>query len=593
MIILEVNKVNKNFGYGTLFENLSFSLNEGESISIVGPNGCGKSTLLKMIIGLTKIDGGSINIKKGVKVAYLDQTGSSIEDERSVYEILKDAFAELNTIQKKINDLQEKLSSEEIANILGKDKNDTIVDLVNEKYFLSKNLDTYLEYHEEEAELSLSDVVAVVNVHAYQNWYETILDSDPSLNERVNVNKFYALSSDYTPENLKNISLDYSYGNEGDNKLVVTLDKRIPYFKLLMGFPLFFPQNQKVVEANGSKYGTSSKTTAFNGPFVQKGWTGSNLSWKLVKNKNYWDKKNVKLDAINYSVQKTPSTAYNLYQSNKLDATILDSQQTKNLKHQKGYTLRDTAATFYLQFNQKKKIFQNADLRRAISMSINRKALGSALGGANTPATSLTSKGVVNHDGKDWSEVVGDKKNAAYNPTEAKKLYKKALKELGVKNVSVTILSDDTDSGQKTTETLQSQLEENLKGMKVSVANVPFKTRLNRSTSGNFDVVVSGWSADFADPISFVDLFTSKNAQNNGKWSNSQYDKLIADSKTTADTTKRWDDLEKAEKILLSDEGIAPLYYKTEAWLVRPDIKGIVYNGAGLNYNFKNTYVAN
>ena len=50
---------------------------------------------------------------------------------------------------------------------------------------------------------------------------------------------------------------------------------------------------------------------------------------------------------------------------------------------------------------------------------------------------------------------------------------------------------------------------------------------------------------------------------------------------------------EKAEKILLSDEGIAPLYYKTEAWLVRPDIKGIVYNGAGLNYNFKNTYVAN
>ena len=380
---------------------------------------------------------------------------------------------------------------------------------------------------------------------------------------------------------------------EGDNKLVVTLDKRIPYFKLLMGFPLFFPQNQKVVEANGSKYGTSSKTTAFNGPFVQKGWTGSNLSWKLVKNKNYWDKKNVKLDAINYSVQKTPSTAYNLYQSNKLDATILDSQQTKNLKHQKGYTLRDTAATFYLQFNQKKKIFQNADLRRAISMSINRKALGSALGGANTPATSLTSKGVVNHDGKDWSEVVGDKKNAAYNPTEAKKLYKKALKELGVKNVSFTILSDDTDSGQKTTETLQSQLEENLKGMKVSVANVPFKTRLNRSTNGNFDIVVSGWSADFADPISFVDLFTSKNAQNNGKWSNSQYDKLIADSKTTADTTKRWDDLEKAEKILLSDEGIAPLYYKTEAWLVRPDIKGIVYNGAGLNYNFKNTYVAN
>ena len=342
---------------------------------------------------------------------------------------------------------------------------------------------------------------------------------------------------------------------EGDNKLVVTLDKRIPYFKLLMGFPLFFPQNQKVVEANGSKYGTSSKTTAFNGPFVQKGWTGSNLSWKLQKNKNYWDKKNVKLDTINYSVQKTPST-------------------------------------FYMQFNQKQKIFKNENLRKAISMSINRKALANALGGSNTPATSLTAKGVVNHDGKDWSSVVGDKKDTSYNPTEAKKLYKQALKELGVKSVSFSILSDDTDSGQKTTETLQSQLEENLKGIKVSVSNVPFKTRLSRSTSGNFDTVVSAWSADFADPISFVDLFTSKNANNNGKWSNSQYYKLIADSKTTPDTTKRWDDLEKAEKILLNEQGISPLYYRTEAWLVRPDIKGIVYNGAGVNYNFKNAYVS-
>ena len=377
----------------------------------------------------------------------------------------------------------------------------------------------------------------------------------------------------------------------GDDKLVVTLDKRIPYFKLLMGFPLFFPQNQKAVEQYGKSYGTSSKTTVYNGPFVQKGWTGSNLSWKLVKNKNYWDKKNVKLNTINYSVQKTPSTAYNLYQSNKLDATVLDAQQTKNLKHNAGYTLRDTAATFYVQFNQRRKIFKNENLRKAISMSINRKALSNALGGSNTPADSLTSKGVVNHDGKDWASVVGDKESASYNPTEAKKLYKKALKELGVKNVSFSILSDDTDAGQKTTETLQSQLEENLKGMKVSVANVPFKTRLNRSTNGNFDLVVSGWSADFADPISFVDLFTSKNANNNGKWSNAQYDKLIADSKTTADTTKRWNDLEKAEKILLNEEGIAPLYYKTEAWLVRPDIKGIVYNGAGLNYNFKNAYV--
>ena len=110
MIILDVNKLSKDFGYGRLFDSVSFSLNEGESISIVGPNGCGKSTILKMIMGLVKIDSGSINIKKGARVAYLDQTGSSIDDDRCVYEVLKSAFVELNSMQEKINEFQQKLN---------------------------------------------------------------------------------------------------------------------------------------------------------------------------------------------------------------------------------------------------------------------------------------------------------------------------------------------------------------------------------------------------------------------------------------------------------------------------------------------------
>ncbi|MBO5478047.1 MAG: ABC-F family ATP-binding cassette domain-containing protein [Clostridia bacterium] len=125
MIILDVNKLEKNFGYGQLFEDVSFSLNEGESISIVGPNGCGKSTLLKMIAGLEKIDTGSVSIKKGAKVAYLDQTGSSIIDERPVYSVLKDAFGELNEMEKRLNNLQEKMNS---------NLNETEYNTVLEKY---------------------------------------------------------------------------------------------------------------------------------------------------------------------------------------------------------------------------------------------------------------------------------------------------------------------------------------------------------------------------------------------------------------------------------------------------------------------------
>ncbi len=125
MLILDVNKLSKNFGFGQLFKDVSFTLNEGESISIVGPNGCGKSTLLKMIAGLEKIESGTVSIKKGAKVAYLDQTGSSFDDDRCVYQILKDVFKDLNEIERQLTNLESFLNN----NVYNKD-----YDKILEKY---------------------------------------------------------------------------------------------------------------------------------------------------------------------------------------------------------------------------------------------------------------------------------------------------------------------------------------------------------------------------------------------------------------------------------------------------------------------------
>ncbi|MBT8921223.1 peptide ABC transporter substrate-binding protein [Lactobacillus delbrueckii subsp. bulgaricus] len=381
----------------------------------------------------------------------------------------------------------------------------------------------------------------------------------------------------------------------GKYKLVITLERRIAYFDKLMGFAVFFPQSEKAVTKYGSKYGTASKYMLYNGPFKQTGWTGSNLSWKMVKNPYYWDKKNVKLDTITWSVQKTPSTSYNLYQSNKLDYTGLDASQTKQLKNQKGYVTLNQGATFYLQFNiAKNKYLANTNIRKALSLAVDRKGLTSSLGGNSVPANTLTPTQLTDVNGEDYTKRISKSAESFYpastNKKEAVKYLNRGLKELGVSKFSFKILSDDTDSGKKTTEFLQSTFESTF-GNKVSVSvqNLPFKTRLSRSTSGNFDIVVSGWSADFADPISFLDLFTSTNPENNGKWKNTSYDKLIADSKTTASTSKRWDDLTKAEDILLNNVGVAPLYYNTNAALIRPTVKD-VYQNRG-TWNFKDTYI--
>jgi len=181
----------------------------------------------------------------------------------------------------------------------------------------------------------------------------------------------------------------------GKYKLTVTLDTPIPYFKLLMGFPSFFPQNQKVVEKYGSKYGSSSKDMVYDGPFIQKGWTGSNLSWKMIKNPNYWDKTSVKLTQMNFQVIKDTTTGLNLYNSKKLDETTLSGSQVAQYKNNKNFVSRKLAQTSYIEFNQSKNtVLKNKKIRQALSLAIDRDQLtGKVLADGSVSATGFVSSG--------------------------------------------------------------------------------------------------------------------------------------------------------------------------------------------------------
>ena len=381
----------------------------------------------------------------------------------------------------------------------------------------------------------------------------------------------------------------------GKYKLVVTLDKKLPYFKLLMGFVVFAPQNQKAVEKYGSKYGTASKYMVYDGPFTMTGWTGTNLKWSLKKNKNYWDKKNVKLTAINFSVNKSTTTSYNLYQSKKLDETILSTEQAKQLSSNSDYSVLKQARTTYLEYNQTQKAFQNKKIRQAISYAIDRKQLANKILGSGTlPCLGPVSKGLVSRNGVDFADAAKTSTGVQYNKKKAQQLLKEGLKEIGQSSLSFSILGDDTDNSKKITAFLQSQIEANLPGTKVEVQNVPFKNRIAKSEEGSFDVVVSSWGADFSDPISFLDLYTSDNSYNMGKWKNTEYDKLIAKSKTTdaGNASARWDDMVKAAKLINEEQGIAPLFQLNQPQLVRTSVKGLIQNTAGSVNNWKNVYIA-
>ncbi|WP_125769007.1 peptide ABC transporter substrate-binding protein [Lapidilactobacillus wuchangensis] len=385
---------------------------------------------------------------------------------------------------------------------------------------------------------------------------------------------------------------------KGEHTLVVELDHAIPYFKTMVVNPAFFPQNQKVVEKYGSKYGTTSEKTVYNGPFKLTGWTGTNNSWTEVKNKTYWNASKVKLDKVKVQVVKDSSTALNLFQSGKMDDVSISGETAQQMKNDPSYKPLAQATVFYLELNEKKvPAFKNVKIRQAISKAINRpEFVKNVLGDSSIPAANVTPQNLAKTaDGEDFSKaaakVAGNE--TKYDKTEAKKLWQEGLKEAGISDLSVEYLTDDTDGAKKSAEYFQSQLEKTLPGLKVKISTVPFKSRLTRSQSGDFDIVMTAWGADFPDPITFLDLFTTGNSYNNGNWDNAEYNKLIEASKTTDATNddKRSEDLLKAQEILTKEQGVIPIYQRAQGHLVNSKVKDLRYSPANM-YNFVGAYIA-
>ncbi len=384
---------------------------------------------------------------------------------------------------------------------------------------------------------------------------------------------------------------------------VVKLDEPIAYFKVLMTYPLFSPVSKKVIEKYGSKYATTSKYMVYTGPFKMTGWKGTNDHWSFVKNNQYWDKSKVKLSKINYSVNENPSTILSLYQSKKLDMAQLSSTQIKNFKNNSDYQTVPYSITRFLAFNFKasnskvRKAMNNKHIRQAISLAINRKQLiTKVIGDASTTPKGFVPTDLANDPktGKDFADEAYLKGTVNYDSTRAKKLWKQGLKEIGAKSLNVTLMSTNDNDDKNISEYFQVQLQNKLPGMKVSLVNIPDKVAYSRASKGNFDIYVSGWGADFTDPISHLQVLTTNSGYNYGKWNNSSYDALIkkAQNSDANNKSKRWADMIKADQLVVKQAAIAPLYQTNYSFLINPKVKNVIHNTAGTQWNYKTAYIS-
>lgn len=392
-----------------------------------------------------------------------------------------------------------------------------------------------------------------------------------------------------------------SLGISAPNKrtVVVKLTRPIAYFKVLMAYPLFGPQDAKVVKKYGSKYATKSQYQVYSGPFKITGWNGTNDSWSFVKNKNYWDKKAVKLNKINYEVVKSNNTGYQLYQQGKLDLTPLSSEQVKNLKSNKDFKSYPYSYVRFLMYNFKdknkvnRKALNNRNIRLALSLAIDRNVITKkVLGDSSTIPTGFVASQLASDpkSGTDFAKQQSVKNTTNYNAALAKKYWQKGLKQIGEKNLTFNLLAsnDSTDSDQLT-QYLQSQWTKVLKGIKVDVTNIPAKSFDSRAQSGDFDIDLSGWGGDFNDPMTFMQIPMTGTSYNYGKWSNSKYDQLVnrGANQDANNVNARWQDLVKAARIVNSEQAITPIYQQTTAYLQDSRVHGIIHNTAGTQWNYK------
>lgn len=379
-----------------------------------------------------------------------------------------------------------------------------------------------------------------------------------------------------------------------DHTLEVTFENVYPYWKQLLSMSYFAPLNQKFVEEKGDQYGTTSDNTLYNGPFILDNWDGTGLDWQLVKNDSYWDKDNVKLDQINYNVVKETNTAMNLFQSGEVDYAPVSGEYVQQVEGDPQLKELPQASVFYVQMNRerdgKETPLANEHIRRAISAAINRDSLiKDVLKDSSLPATYYVPKDMTIDEktGKDFREINGDQM-VKFDPEYAKEEFKKGLEELGQDSLQLELLGYDSDTAKSILEFMQGQLQQNLPGLSIQITSVPFKNGLAKIDAGDYDLNVSGWSADFSDPINFLSLYQKGNPQNSSGYDNPEYDALIQQAQNEKDASKRLDLLAKAEKMLVEDDAaFAPLYQKAASYLLNERVENVGLYPAGDNLSFK------
>ncbi|MGO4547554.1 peptide ABC transporter substrate-binding protein [Paenibacillus sp. 2TAB23] len=366
--------------------------------------------------------------------------------------------------------------------------------------------------------------------------------------------------------------------------LEVKLAAPTPYFLSLTSFYVYNPVHQSVKD--NEAWAADAKTIIGNGPFKMSEWQ-HNTSIKLVKNDNYYDKDQVKFAGVDFTMIADSATELANYETDKLDYTgkptgEIPAEQIPVLKESKKDEIvtKGIASSYYYMFNTEEVPFNNVKVRKALAMAIDRQAIVESVTMAGeVPSFGFVPPGIIGVKEDYRNEVKDD--FFTEDVEEAKKLLAEGLAELKLaKFPEATLTFNTSDGHKKIAEAIVEMWRQNL-GIVVGAKNEEFSVLLKNRTAMNYQISRAGWGADYNDPMTYMDMFVTGGGQNNTGFASPEYDALIKKAYASGDQAERIEAMKEAEKILMDQMPIMPIYYYSNVYMLKPGFKNIFLDYKG------------
>ena len=382
------------------------------------------------------------------------------------------------------------------------------------------------------------------------------------------------------------------HASEDGKTLTVQLSYPCSYFDKLASFVATSPVQQATVEANGDAWCTEPDTYVCNGPYMITEWTPSERI-VLSKNPYYvggWDSSKIVSDTITLLLLEDSSASYTAYNSG--EAQLVKDVPTDEIpsltRAEDGgdFYLDEIMGTYYISLNDQEEPFTDVRVRKALSLAIDRDYVANTImQGIYTPATALVGPGIVDENGYFMDNANGGEPYISddyeANLEEAKSLLAEAGYPDGEGFPTITYSANDAGYHIPVAEYLQQAWGE--LGITMNIDKVEWSSFIPMRRAGDYDISRNGWSMDYNDPSNMLELFTTNNGNNDGKYANPEFDQVIEDSRV-ADKTTHFEKLHEAEDILMNDAACIPVAYYNDFWLQSPSLKGTWHSPYGYWY---------